>query len=594
MKTLSIIESAYRARGFRPQVMPASSVQEPENPADPDRRVSVTIAIVEGPRTLVRAVTFEGNKSLAVSDLRMVMTMAPGRPYSAVDVLADRDRIEQAYRDRGYESVVVTPQPVFAEGDTRADVRFEISEGPQVIVDHIIIVGNRRISIETIEQELVLKPGQPLGDAAVVQSRSNLVALGLFRRIQIDPVAHSGEPRRDVVVRVEESPPRTIDLLGGVEGGYLLRTGENGVAEERFELAPRGSFQIGRRNLWGKNRSVTLFTRVSLRSRDSLTPDVTAAPTDQPFQASYGFHEYRVVGTYREPRVFGTPGEVLLTGILEQAIRSSFNFSRREVRAQGGMRVAQIYNLSGLYSFQKIKLFDEKITNPVDRPLIDRLFPEVRLSKLSSTIIRDTADPAEALDPSHGTRLIASADLAMRAIGSEVGFAKTYLQGFFYRRLPVPRRTVLALGARVGAAHGFPRQVGGDVVQDLPASERFFAGGETSVRGFSLDRLGNRLTITDTGYPKGGNGVVVLNSELRFNVLRAVQAVGFIDAGNVFPRASDLSLTDLRPAAGFGVLYTSPLGPIRVDLGFNLRPRELVPGTPERGRVWHFLLGQAF
>jgi outer membrane translocation and assembly module TamA len=285
---------------------------------------------------------------------------------------------------------------------------------------------------------------------------------------------------------------------------------------------------------------------------------------------------------------------VLLTGILEQAIRSSFNFSRRGVNAQSALRVTRIYNLAGLYSFQKIKLFDEKITNPDDRPLIDRLFPEVRLSKLSGTIIRDTADPAEALDPSHGTRVIATADLALRAIGSEVGFAKTYLQGFLYRRLPVPRRTVLALGARIGAAHGFQQQVGGDVVQDLPASERFFAGGETSVRGFALDRLGNEETITETGYPKGGNGVVVLNSELRLSVFRNLQAVGFLDAGNVFPRASDLSLTDLRPAAGFGVLFLSPVGPIRVDLGFNLKPRELVTGKPEQRPVVHFLLGQAF
>jgi outer membrane translocation and assembly module TamA len=175
-----------------------------------------------------------------------------------------------------------------------------------------------------------------------------------------------------------------------------------------------------------------------------------------------------------------------------------------------------------------------------------------------------------------------------------VGFVQTYLQGFYYRQLPVPRRVVLALGARIGLARGFTREVGGLLIRDLPASERFFAGGDTSVRGFSLDRLGNEQTITPNGFPTGGNSVVVLNSELRISVVGPLQATGFVDAGNVFPRASDLDFTDLRPAAGFGVMYRSPVGPIRVDLGFNLDPRELVPGTRERSKVLHILLGQAF
>jgi outer membrane translocation and assembly module TamA len=131
-------------------------------------------------------------------------------------------------------------------------------------------------------------------------------------------------------------------------------------------------------------------------------------------------------------------------------------------------------------------------------------------------------------------------------------------------------------------------------VQDLPASERFFAGGDTSVRGFSLDRLGDERTITTTGFPTGGNGVVVLNSELRLNLTSKLQTIGFLDAGNVFPQASDLSVIDIRPAAGFGLMYRSPFGPVRVDLGFNLDPQEFVPGVTERGNVLHILFGQAF
>ena len=293
----------------------------------------------------------------------------------------------------------------------------------------------------------------------------------------------------------------------------------------------------------------------------------------------------------REPRAPNTQAGGLFAPIIEQAIRTSFDFNRREIRAEAGVRVSPVYTLSGLYSLQNTKLFNVNIA-PEEEPIIDRLFPQVRIGKVSGSIIRDSRD--DPLDASSGSLFIFTTDLAARLLGSEVGFVKTLAQGFFYRQLPAPRRLVLALGARVGAAHGFLRVVDDLVVQDLPASERFFAGGDTSVRGFSLDRLGDERTITTTGFPTGGNGVVVLNSELRFNLTTKLQTIGFLDAGNVFPSASDLSVVDVRPAAGFGVMYRSPFGPLRVDLGFNLDPQEFVPGVPERQNVLHILFGQAF
>ena len=114
-----------------------------------------------------------------------------------------------------------------------------------------------------------------------------------------------------------------------------MRTDETGEAVERFELAPRGFFEIGRRNLWGKNRSVNLFTRVSLRDARRRAGRGRDAGCRRAPRAATGFNEYRVVGTFREPRVFGSRSDVLVTGILEQAIRSSFNFARREAARRG-------------------------------------------------------------------------------------------------------------------------------------------------------------------------------------------------------------------------------------------------------------------
>ena len=136
-----------------------------------------------------------------------------------------------------------------------------------------------------------------------------------------------------------------------------------------------------------------------------------------------------------------------MTGLIEQDIRSSFDFSRREIQGQLGKRLSPLYAATGAYSFQRTKLFNIRASEEDEAWLIDRLFPQVRRSKFSGTLFRDSRDPRDLLDPSHGTQVILTGDIAARAIGSEVGFIKTYLQGFLYRQLPVPRRTILALGA---------------------------------------------------------------------------------------------------------------------------------------------------
>jgi outer membrane protein insertion porin family len=607
------LRNAYLARGHAlVTVEPVESVGAPAGSGGGgggggDPHVNVTVRVTEGPRTLVRAVAFQGTTAVPEAAIRGLVLLAPGRPFSESELAADRDRIDLEYRNRGYDRVAVRSEVARAENDTQADVRFVIEEGPQVLVDRVIIVGNTRTKPETIERELLIKPGQPLGYSDLIESRVRLGALGLFRRVTIEELPHATEPRRDIFVRVEEAKPTVIGIGPGIEGSFTVRRDESGEAVEQFEFAPRGFFQIGRNNLWGKNRSVNLFTRVSLRSRDVVVSS-TGVELEQDLDR-YGFNEYRVVGTFREPRAFGSRSDVLVTGILEQAMRSSFNFLRREARAESGLRLSRLYSITGRYSLQLTEIFDEQITDPAQRPLIDRLFPEVRLSTFAGSFLRDSRD--DVLDSAKGTLLVVDSDIAARAIGSEVGYVKTYVQGRTFYQLPIERRTVVALAGRLGAAHGFPRSVPRvdeagapvrgddgapivDIVQDLPASERFFAGGDTTVRGFALDRLGDDSTISDTGFPKGGNGVVVANAELRVAVTRRIQGVGFLDAGNVVAKASDIDLFNLRTAAGFGIRIATPVGPIRLDLGFKLDRRELSPGRLERRSIWHISLGQAF
>lgn len=554
--------------------------------------VALRVVVHEGERTLVARIDFEGVQAFAADRLRRIIKTRVGDPLYRPQLAADRDALVLEYLNEGYARAAVDVEVGFGEDRQHASVTFHVQEGPQLRVDHVLIVGNVRIRAALIRRELALQPGSPLGLDDLVESHRRLSALGLFRRVRLSELDHGVENRRDLLVVVEEAPATAVGYGGGLEVGQRLRRVEaTGGARERLEAAPRGFIELTRRRLGGKNRSLDLFGRVSLRPRDR--PDEPGRDGE-----GFGFSEYRVLATYREPRPGGWAADALVTGFLEQAVRSSFNLNRQGVVAELRRRLAAGTGLSARYSYNRNRLFDERLT-PEDQPLVDRLFPQVKLSSVSASVARDSRD--DPVDSTRGALVEMDVEVAGRALGSEVGFAKTLLQSFLYRRLAGGGTAVFAAGARLGLAAPFPRVVSGEdpgrgvtVVREIPASARFFAGGDTTVRGFALDRLGDEGTIDKSGFPKGGNALLILNAELRLPAWRGIGPVAFLDAGNVFARVADLDLTRLRAGAGFGLRYRSPIGPLRVDLGIKLGDLRVLGGTRERRYAVHISIGQAF
>jgi outer membrane protein assembly complex protein YaeT len=579
---VSTLQELYRRRGFASAEVDAA-VERVSGGADGDVALGIRIVIVEHAQTIIESVRVEGNTAVSEIELLAGLGVRPGGEFFATQMAIDRDAIQARYANLGFLHATVEADPGLGAEGRRADVVFRVREGPQIFVEHVLLVGNRRTSADMIERELQVKPGDAMSQDAVVEAQRRLTALGLFRRTRIAQLSHGEETRRDLLVTVEEAPPTTVGYGGGFEvGPQIQETG--GVADEALEFWPRAFFEITRRNLFGKNRSVNLFTRISLRPRQE--------------SADNGFSEYRVLGTFREPRVFNTAADAFLTAVVEQQHRSSFNFARRGFNAEIVRRFTPAFSLIGSYQLNDTEVFDEKI-DPDDQPYIDQLFPQVLLSSFTVAGIHDTR--TDQLNPAAGHYLSANGQLAAEAIGSEVGLLKSYFTAQMFRMLPRTNRWIFAGSARVGLATAFARVA--DTPPDdsnlqagvqLPASERFFAGGDTTVRGFALDRLGTPEVIDANGFPVGGNGVVILNAELRVPLMRSLGVVGFLDAGNVFKQATDIDLGRLRSAAGFGLRFQSPVGPIRVDLGFKINRQEIAPGRLEEPNAWHISLGQAF
>jgi outer membrane protein assembly factor BamA len=642
------ITELYRVRGYAQAAVKAGIQVLPEASGTVTYRpVAIRFEIQEGPQTVVSSVEVEGTKAVPAEELKARLALAAGRPFYRPQLSADRDAIDRAYRNQGFQNVSVISQLAFADNQRQVAITWMVREGDQITIDRILINGNSRIATEVIQRELTIQRGSPISDDAMIESQRRLAELGLFRRVRITELPRTGSLTRDVLVDLEEADTTTIDYGGGVEVGSIGGRDDEGFAIDELDIGPRGFFAISRRNLWGKNRSVTLFGRVTLR-RDG--DEEGAPPTES---RGYGFHDYRGLLTFREPRAFGTTGDAQFTAFVEQARRTSFWFNRKGVTSDYARRLGAI-TVTGRYTFDYTKVFEEEISVE-EQLLIDRLFPQVRLSKFFGAVLRDSRD--DVLDPQRGSVVGVDASVAAKAVGSEVGFVKSFFQGFVYRRLP-GRGVVVAAGARLGVAVGFAQEVppvleiahlrqgfrlrqgyggqdggqaylrqgfrlrqgyggqdggqdGGQtretltrtvdraeafptVIRELPASERFFAGGDTTVRGFALDRLGSAETLDRQGFPQGGNGMAVFNVETRAPYWKDLQFVWFLDAGNVFKRATDIRLDELRVASGIGLRYRSPIGPLRVDWGWKVSTRLLQTGGRERSNVLHISLGQAF
>jgi outer membrane translocation and assembly module TamA len=219
------------------------------------------------------------------------------------------------------------------------------------------------------------------------------------------------------------------------------------------------------------------------------------------------------------------------------------------------------------YSFERNHTFDLHSTDVIPFDVLENV------ARLAATALVDTRN--DLVDATRGWFHSSDLEYGPLALGSDVRFAKYLLQQRYYHTVGT---IVLATAARVGLATGFD--------QVLIPSERFFAGGGGSVRGYAEDALGPRDVFGDI---TGGNALVVLNEEVRFPIYKTVRGVAFLDAGRAFETTRLVRLGDLSAGTGLGLRVQTPIVLLRVDVGV---PLDSAVG-PRRPR-WFFSIGQAF
>ena len=552
-----IIEAMYRNAGFDGTEVTASAEDEEHN-------ITVVIQIKEGKRVPLVGVNFVGNAQIATSELRAAVQLKPGETYVPGAVDQARAALTQLYYSQGYADARVERVVDRVSASDGVQVTFRITEGESFRIGSILVAGNTRTKDKVVRRLSRLQEYKPFDPEAILEAEASLYATGLFTRVEIVSLDQGIPGLRNILIQIEDAKPILLTY---------------GIGYEQYEHL-RGSFEISHNNLFGLNRSISLRTRASIRQ------SVAQA-------------------TYHEPRLFNHELDGIASSFIEHSDRPFFSANRIDFSLQVLKRFLAQNNVLFTSSWQTVSIGDKRV-NPhaTNDPAQQGPCGVCQIGRIGTSLLLDRRN--DPLVPTRGFSNTTTFQVASPIFGSELQFTSLFNQSTFYQ--PLRSDDVLASSVRFGWNHPYGKtaqfaqvwdatnEVFVTQQQQLPASERFWAGGSTTLRGFGLDEA--RPRAPEFQQLEGGNVVVIGNVEyrapLRWAPISGINGAVFYDTGNIFTSLANIRLREFTHSAGVGLRYQTPVGPVRFDIGFNLQPFTLPDGTPERRVRFFFTLGNAF
>jgi translocation and assembly module TamA len=455
--------------------------------------------------------------------------LEPGAPAAAGAVLAAEQALLNRARAQGFILAELGTRRAVVDLDTdRMDLTLRVRPGPLSRFGPVAIEGLATIDEDFVANRLDWQEGELITPARLEEARTSLRETGLFTSVQIN-LADAPDARGLL--------PVTIDVIERQHRSFGVSVGY------RTDEGPGGSISWEHRNLFGRGEQVAVELRGS-------------------------FIGASLIGTFRKPD-FGRRNQALLAD-LRLAYDDTDAFESKSARARVGL---ERQFRPGMLGALGVSFLAQEVT---DKSL-DEDGQTFGLLSLPARFEWDRSD--NRLDPSAGGRLRVENEPFVDVIGNGLLFNKSRLEYAHYFQVVNDPEIVLAGRSAVGAMVGASRS-------DIPANLRFYAGGGGSVRGFGYQLAGQ---LNDRDRPIGGRSLLELSGEVRLRITETVGAVAFVDAGTVYSASvPDFSET-LRIGAGPGLRYFSPIGPVRVDVGFPLNPR-----NSDDAYQLYVSIGQAF
>jgi outer membrane protein insertion porin family len=495
--------------------------------------VRAVFDIQEGPKTVVDAVRLEGAGLFPEADIVGGLVSRPGDAYFPPNVQKDVGQIESFYLAKGVRGTTVVPR-VEPAGENRVSLVYEVEEGEPVLVRNIFFTGNRRTKNRVIRRELKVGKGEAADYSSIQATKMGLERLGIFSDVRVEEV-QTGPGEEVVVVTVREGAENYTGIGLGFESLTPL-TGS--LASWPSDFRPRIAAEYIRSNVLGLGAQMGLLGQLSSRER-------------------------RAVLSWNQPFFLGLSMPTTLLAWAEREDRESFIFDRQGISFSAIKALSKARLLLGSLSLIRTAIPEYDLENPPES--LDRRFLPYSAAIASVSMNWERRD--DTLNPTRGYFLSAVGEWGFPVFGMESDYQKIFLKGQYFR--PVSSTLNFGLTARLGLGNG---------LRNLP--ERFFAGGSNTFRGEEFEMLG---PLDDTSLePYGGEAVSLVNAELTWAIIpswKDLRIASFLDLGNVYEGLKDFRPFDLRGAAGAGIRYRTPLGPVRLEIawklwGFDARDRK--------------------
>jgi outer membrane protein insertion porin family len=475
------------------------------------KKVTLRVRVVEGPQFRTGTITITGNELLSTEEIRKLVKLQEGEVFNRGALRNAVRALVDRYSELGRARAEVDPRTSNDLANLKVDVLIPIVEGGPVYVERINIAGNTKSSEKVLRRELRVAEGELFTFQKLVRSRQRLFNLGFFDEVNVN--TEQGSTPDKIVVN--------IDVKERATGVFSIGAGYSSL-DSLF-----ATLDVSQRNLFGRGQEVFLRFRLGTQSRLGLVGFTEPYLFDIPLRAGFDIYDReREYDDFTEERLGGD-------------IRASYP-------------LAEYLTLSGLYRLENVDITNVSPTASQD--LRSQEGTSLN-SVIESSLVRDSRD--NIFEPSRGSRN--SLEFMFAGLGGDTQFYKVIVESGWFVPLPV-FNLVWAVRGLFGMAEGW----GG---QEVPIFERFFLGGATTLRG---QRTRSVAPKDAQGEVIGGDKELLFNTELLIPIIARFRLALFFDAGNAYGFGTDFDPTNLRYSAGVGVRFFSPLGPMRLDLGYNL------------------------
>jgi len=525
------VREFYRDHGFL-----RVAVGDPQVSVKDSGKIYIKVPIEEGPRYKVANVDLRlgTDDPFKSEDIKKLLGLKSGEWYGAATMRQDVNNLTELYGSKGYVNADVRPLVEIDDEDHTVRVTYRIEKGAKYYVGKIEVQGNVKTRDKVIRRELGLAEGDVMNTLALKAAKERLSRLGYFSQVDIE--TKPGEDHfEDILVNVEEQP--TGSLMFG--GGYST--------QEAFGAM----VQLQEKNLFGRGQSVSLSGNFSGK------------------RAEYDL-------SFFDPYILDRP---LSLGVRTHHL--TYEFDTFDEESLGftitlGKRIWNWYTTASIgYEFQSVDI------SGVDDDAPEFIHDQRGRSVSSAVILGLSQDTRNStVLPTRGFQRRVS--LKVAGLGGDEYYYKVIADaGWFFSINKLIKNSVFHVRGRMGFINPLPVGDG----SDRPVYERFFVGGDDTVRGFDEDEASPERD----GQAIGGTKELIVNVEYLFPLVGGLRGLVFYDTGAAFDNGDQISLSGLRHAVGVGIRFITPFGPLKLDLGYKLDRKKGEDSTKV-----HFSVGTVF